>query len=210
MSGDFDDATAARIAAGFVTTRNIVKVACDEGPVAWWNDFGDVTLDDGVTYDGRGQLGPISDLSGNIDLSSLTLSVTVSNVGGLAAAQLLTRSWHLRPVTAACRLFDAPLRNVFASPLWKFSGLLDKATVSGGDGQQGVITLSLIDALGRGAVNTVSIRSDGDQRGRLSTDGLFKGVNSVGRREVYWGVRQPRFKHPAPNTVTSIASRWGN
>ena len=97
-------------------------------------------------------------------------------------------------MVATSRLFAPSLRTVFASPLLKFSGLMDKATRSGGDGQPGALVITIEDPMRASTLNNVSIRSDGDQRQRLSTDTAFQYVASVGRTEQYWGTKQPHLK----------------
>lgn len=208
MSGDFDEDTLAQIATGQLQPRNFVQVAFDEGTRGFWDDIDDIVID-GVPYLGTGKISAISDIPGTIDLSADSVTATLSGLDPDVIGEFLSLSWHLRPVAVFCLLFDNGLRNTFASSLFDYSGIIDKATKSGGGGQSGNLVISIADALSRGAINSLGIRSNGDQRRRASNDGLFSRASFVGRQEVYWGVRQKKFKSPGSNNVSMILHKRG-
>lgn len=200
MSGDLDDDTLAEIATGFLIERRFVTMMCDEGTIGFWNDVVPITMPDGVTYQGLGRLGVFSPIPSTLDFSISAVTTTLSGLDDTVIDDFLTMSWHLRPVVLRSWLFDQSLNTAFDSPLFEFWGLMDKATRTGGDKTPGSIVLSIEDASRRSTVTNLSIRSDGDQRMRLSTDGSFQGVASVGRADLYWGMRQPN-RHSNPITI---------
>jgi hypothetical protein len=205
MSGDLDDATLAQIATGYLIERRFVTCYFDEGAKGFWNDIGNIVLADGITYQGTGKVGQISDIPATTDMSLPGVTVTLSGLDDTVIAAFFSYTWHLRKIVLRSFLFAPSMASVFASPLVTFTGLMTKATRTGGDKQKAALVITVDDAMRRSVISSIGIRSDGDQRLRLSTDSAFRGVGSVGRTVQYWGQPQPH--NPVYPTITGLPTK---
>ncbi|MBL6853710.1 MAG: hypothetical protein ISS15_05325 [Alphaproteobacteria bacterium] len=196
-------ATQTALAAGLLVVRALVNVYVDEGLFGFWNDLGTVSIG-GVTYYGTGKLGEISKVDGVTNLSIPNFTVTLNGLDTDVLNDFFTYTWHQRPIQVLLALLDAS-RNLVDTPVVMASGRMDKAAIRGGGKQQSSLQLSCEDVSRRLSWVNPAVRSDADQRQRLSTDTFFSQVATTIEQQMYWGVKQPKPPH-AVKSIRGITS----
>ena len=192
-TGYFDAVTLAKVASGDLTPRLFVKCAFLEGASGYHMDSGAIPID-GVTYHGECAFEPLESLPGVSDLSMPELTIRFSAADPQIQYDFRVKTWHLRPVTISLLLFDETLATVYPTPLRKIKGLMDTVKYPESLGSEASLDLSIVDLLTRSVVSAAAYRTDGDQRQRLATDSIFRGVAKVDDgADTYWAKRIPSY-----------------
>jgi len=198
----FDAGTLAAIATGRLVRRKFVLAEFSEGSIGWWNDAGTVTVN-GIVYRGDCVIGEVSGISGESDLSmaNVTAKLSASDAAILGAFEHYT--WHFRPMTVQCLLFDPSMHTIYPTPWWRYRGLMEKVTHPQSTSEGATINVKIADLLSRGLRSPAAFRTDGDQRMRLSTDSAFRYVSTVDRTvDVVWGQRQQKYGNAVVRGLT--------
>lgn len=193
-------ATLAAIAAGAVRPRALVQVQLVEATYGFWNDAG-VLVTGGITYYGTGKLGSISAVAGVTNLGAPSITYTLSGLDPIVLQTFFTYTWHQRPIQLYLGLLDSS-NTLVDTPSLMASGRMDEAKLKGGKGKSAALQIAAEDVSRRLAWTNPSVRSDGDQRGRLSTDTFMQYVATTAEKQIYWGQKQPRPSHAF--SITSV------
>ena len=182
----FDVTTLAALATGRLFVRTAVLMNFDEGAKGYWSDAGMITIN-GVTYSGNNAVGTIEGLQASADLSMADITLQMSAADPQVVSDFTTLSCHFRRINIYDYLFDPTMRTVYPTPLWQTPGLVERVTQPRGNA---ILSIRISSLLRRSVMNSAGYRSDGDQKGRLSTDTFFRDVWHAGRAmDWVWGIR---------------------
>lgn len=193
-------ANLAALAAGRIVPRALALMQFDEGAYGFWNDNGDIVVS-GVTYHGTGALGTISALTETTNQSIPNFNLTLSGLDAEVLSDFFNYTWHQRAAQVYLALLDPASRLFVDAPTLMASGRMDKASIKGGAGQKSTLTISCEDVSRRLSWVNPTVRSDGDQRQRLSTDTFFQYVATTAQQQLYWGTKQPKPPHAIPSIM---------
>lgn len=179
--------------AGRVSVRYMLRVDLDEadgGPTGVWNDTYAVAHDS-VTFAALAGNLTVDALPGSSDLSSDSVSVTLSGLDANVAGLIEGKNWHQRPVTIYRALMSdaGTVLDVRAA----FAGFLDEVRITDAAGEMAAVILSIESNNRELNRSTGRMRSDNDQRSHGgATDGFFKhATNAATDTDIYWGRKGP-------------------
>jgi hypothetical protein len=197
MTGYFDEVTLAEAEQGLLDQAHFARVEFVEGDGGYWNGPGSVIIN-GVTYLGDGSLGTISGVSEAEGMSSSEVTVILNGAVASVRNDFKTKTWHLQRIELFGLLFNESKRVFKPMPVWRHVGLIEKAPFNQASGQEATITLRVCDLNQRSKIGSAGYLTDGDQRRRLETDSILRGVSALGRATTNsWG----RKIHPYGNQV---------
>lgn len=185
----------AALLAGNIIIRWFWRGAFGSGAKGFWNDADDVLLDD-VPYYGGGGMVSISSVPGVDDLSIPGLTVTLSSNKQQAFDGFFADVWHQKECALRLGLFNTETRNLVDEPDLAFSGYMDAAKRTGGAGNPAKLTIQCEDASMRAKRQFYTVRSDADQRARLSTDTFHQRLATASQKTVYWNQPTPTGAKP--------------
>lgn len=187
---NISDALRAGLLSGYIIPRLFVKGEFGSGTWGFWNDAGDVAVG-GVTYYGSGALVSVSAMSGVSDLSVPGLTVSLSGVNGETFESFFSEVWHQKPMALDIGFLDPATRNLLDAPDRAFAGYMDDAKRSGASKKAAKLDIQCEDASWRSTRVFADVRSDANQRDRLSTDTFMKRLAVASQQTVYWNQPTP-------------------
>ena len=120
----------------------LLKLEFDSGDVRIHTNIGDVIFDSEV-YQGVGDLGKITPIEENQELSASSLTVSLSGVNPSLLASFLTEDFHGRPATVFFGFKNSS--NVLIDAFIVFKGFMDSDNIV--VGETGTISLKLTNNL---------------------------------------------------------------
>jgi hypothetical protein len=187
------------LASGAFIPRFFVKGEISGEYIGFWNDVGEVEVDD-VPYEGSGALVGISRAGGGVsDMSVPGLTVTLSGIARDVLATFFGETWHQKPMALDIGFLSPDTRELLAPLDRAFSGFMDAAKRKGGAKKKATLEISCEDASWRLTRSFADVRSDANQRDRDPTDTFMKRLAVAARSTVY-------YNQPSPNTKAYIPS----
>ena len=161
----------------------LVLVEYNEGNVGLHTGVGTITYD-GNTYNGFGDLGSISVIREDTELSSASLQVQLSGVNTALIATALGIEYQGIPVKIYEYLIDDD-GALIADPILAWTGSIDTQEIT--LGETATITASLENALGDWNRAKVRRFNDQDQKSVYPSDNFFLDIDQAAEFQVYWG-----------------------
>lgn len=186
----------AALDSGRFRVRALLKVDSDDGPVALWDDVGNIVVG-GVTYAGAPGRFVIGGVSSVADFSARNVDVTLSGLDLTTAAMIDQATWHQRPITIQRAIIaeDAP-QVIHLMPY--FLGFLDQMVWREKVDGEAIITFRCEASARELMRKGTRTRSDSDQRQRDAADGFFASTVAASTTSIVWGKRpsQPQQQPP--------------
>lgn len=192
---NLSDPVRAGLLSGYIIPRLFVKGDFLSATWGFWNDAGDVSVDD-VTYYGSGALVSVSATGGVSDLSIPGLTVTLSGLEPEVFASFFAEVWHQRPMALDIGFLDPATNNLLGAPDRAFSGYMDDAKRSGASKKTAKLEIQCEDASWRSTRVFSDVRSDSNQRARLSTDTFMRRLAVASQQTIYFNQPTPAGAKP--------------
>lgn len=193
----------AALDSGRFRLRCLLKVDMDSGPVAIWDDVGDITVE-GTTYSGapgRFSVGPVSSVA---DFSARNVDVTLSGLDLTVVAMVDQSDWHQRPITIQRALISEDAPQVI-NLIPYFVGFLDQMVWRERVDGNSVMTFRCEASARELQRKGASARSNSDQRQRDPADAFFAAVVAASTTNITWGRRSaPPPAQPARRKIFGI------
>jgi hypothetical protein len=174
---------------GNYVVRTFVSMYPDEGGVHLWDDWQPISVG-GIQYLPMGDKATGSGVKSGSDFSAEGFTLTFDANGieqsNSIANELVSSTWHQRPIVITTRLFD-PGTAALALEIPVFNGDMDKVERTEGDESQPVLRLMCESIMRRMERRTLHTRTSVSQNLFFSLDRFFDYVETVSASSIGWG-----------------------
>lgn len=162
-----------------------VKLVLDSGTIGFHSRLGDVVFD-GLTYTGAGDLGRISTVREDSDMSRPTLQTSLSGLNSALLSVVLSQYYQGRSATVYGGYVDLSTNALIADPMILYEGKIDSSVIQKLAGTM-EISLTIENELADWERPRIRRYNNADQQSRYPGDTFFKFAEQAAYKTVYWG-----------------------
>ena len=160
----------------------LLKLEFGSGDVRIHTDIGNVTFNSEV-YSGVGDLASITPVEENSELSSSSITVSLSGVNNSLLATFLTEDFHGRPATLFFGFKDTS--SVLIDAFILFKGFMDTDTII--SGETSIIALKINNNLALWDRQKLTLYNNEDHQKDNPGDNFFEFVEDLRNKNYAWG-----------------------